>query len=240
MVASFLFAVLQAASPDPIVILEAAGRTYRNAKSYHLATSTTIVRPEGRTDTLSHVIAGVKPSQFREEVQLSDGSFVLLSDGVTTWAYFPEARQYVAAAANSPEAHGYPFVAASHEMTLNSYAQVAEHIVAAKWLRADTLVLGGTRLICDVIAVERAVGVPLRRDPEADRAWRDEWNGGTTTYWIDRSKHRVLKETTTSTRGAQMTTLLRVAKIDEPLPLRLFRFSPPKGASRIELSDLPR
>lgn len=211
---------------DPANILSRVRHTYRDPQSYYLESEKEFRDPDAPSKTVRETLAGAG-SQLRWEYELGGQRVVQVCDGTTTWVYFPETMEYLAFPVESPLAAAVPFLNVEF---LSSYAELGEVLFeGAEWLNEESLLLQGRSITCDVVRVDKREGVPAFPDPEADRLWRGEWTGVSTTYWID-GDGRVLKSSTTSKKGKmQIETYSRV-QVGGQLSPSLFTFTPPDGA----------
>ncbi len=97
------------------------------------------------------------------------------------------------------------------QFAMTRYRRAADFIEGAKFLREEAIELAGTKVDCYVVAVPVQGSASLY------------------TWWVDKQRHRILREDD-SVSSAVFTTI----KLNEPLPDELFTFTPPPGARKLE------
>jgi peroxiredoxin len=156
---------------------------------------------------------------------------IMVTDGKTLTTYSQQAQQYtrkpapkLPAGADTAEAMAGP------GSPLGRYFGINRSLRSARWVRAQTLDLGGRRPLCDVVEVEY-------EKPADARAQYSP-----TTFWIERARSVVLRESTqvhvdASVQGGAMdmaqTTNFTLARVNERVPDSLFTFRPPAGAQEV-------
>jgi outer membrane lipoprotein-sorting protein len=206
--------------PDVAEILKKVGETYTAGKSYEFVFDVT--SQDGST---SHVLIAFKaPKRYRMEggvplaetpgMDLRDAR--IICDGTTVWFALPKSNQYAAIAvkgldANAPGDLGDVLPEAVDDFAMSQFRRAADLAPAARFLREESIHIKGAKIDCFVVTLI------------------DE--GAASTWWIDKASYRVRR----ADREDESNVFTEI-KLNEPLPDALFRFTPPPGARKIELS----
>jgi peroxiredoxin/outer membrane lipoprotein-sorting protein len=223
-----------AGGPDARKILDDVARTYRSLTSYHFEGTIGVdMTKQGAHQAFQFpvVLAAVKPGRMRTEMQNPSMGMIMVTDGKTLTTYSQQAHQYqrrpapkLPAGADTAEAMAGP------GSPLGRYFAITRSLKSSRWLREQTLDLGGRHWTCDVVEVEyeQPAGTHAEYSP--------------TTFWIDRARSVVLRESTqvhvdASAQGGAMelaqTTTYVIARINEKVPDSLFTFRAPAGAQEV-------
>jgi outer membrane lipoprotein-sorting protein len=224
-------------TPPAIEELHRVSDLYAKASRYHLAGDVTITvsNQSGGSvlsqDRHSFIIAMQKPDKVRVEMTPTEGeeAMYIVSDGQSAWAYSPTRNEYmsldVPKGAPKPVAESevsetnavlYALQLASQATELFGRVSSAER---AEITRQERVVVGGSSADCYVIVIE---GMPSPKS--------------STTWWVDKQRHVVLREELRSEAGLTketMDTTYTTVRVDEALPEGLFVFTPPPNARRV-------
>ena len=223
--------------PEPQILLERVGETYRNLKSYRFELSiVTESRAKGAQQVESEsrseervLLAACKPNLMRIELKNPTLSLTKVSDGESSWISFPALGQYMrkeGGAADPEVAAAWLKRATSLVADYESLAQRGRH---ARFLRVEAVKVGGRRADCQVVEIEYASGSAAIM-PESRRR-----------LWIDRARNLVLKEITYfQTRTAfgnfsetKRTVNFTAVDLGGPLSDSIFSFTPQKGSRKV-------
>ena len=221
-------------APDARKVLDSVARTYRNLASFQFeGTIAVSMTRQGTHESfeIPVILAAEKPGRARTEMRNPTMGMVVVTDGTTLTSYSQQAHQYtrepapkLSAGSDTAEAMAGP------GSPLGRYFGITRTLKSARWLRAQTLDLGGRRSTCDVVAVE------YEHPPEVRAQFSP------TTFWIDRARLVVLRDSTqvhvdSAAQGGSMdmaqTTTFSIARINEKVPDSLFTFRPPAGAQEV-------
>jgi outer membrane lipoprotein-sorting protein len=234
------WAYLATAQETPLAIeeLHRVSDHYAKASRYHLAGDVTITLSSQSDGSLlsqdrhSFIVAMQKPDKVRVEMTPIEGeeAMYIVSDGQSAWAYSPTRNEYMSLVV--PKGAPRP-VAESEvsETTAVLYAQqLANQAVEvfrrfssaqhAEITRQERMGVGAGSADCYVIAIE---GMPFPKS--------------STTWWVDKQRHVVLREEIRNESGPTketMDTTYTTVTVDEPLPEGLFGFTPPPNARRVD------
>jgi len=169
------------------------------------------------------------PGKARVELQLGAGGSLMVSDGETTWTYRPATKVYTKlAAAQSPEG-----VAANLSvLDVLGYFQDPKSIKTA---RQETITIDGESYDCWIVT--SSVKMP------AQAAMGGQISEGVMTSWIDKRLIMPVQEIIAYSYNvspspgaapieyhANLKQLTRGLKVDQPIALDAFSFTPPADA----------
>lgn len=214
--------------PDLAELLKNVSETYKSAVQYELVgDATSADARSGKIGSFHMRIAFKAPNKYRIEGQLPRMNFggvefgdgIIVHDGSAAWFYFPKVNQYGSFSADrlTAEAEGDlgdlrpEFV---DQVVMSGYRGAVERAPGAKFLREETISLGGSRVACYVVAITPAGDEPSN------------------TWWVDRKRHVVVRED----QGGSSVVFTSV-RLGEPLAPELFRFVPPPGAKKLEMHE---
>jgi outer membrane lipoprotein-sorting protein len=207
--------------PDVAEILKKVGQTYAAAKQYEL-----VSKGHERKDAagMHMLFAFQAPDRYRMEGKFpglsgDDAAFddtVIICDGSTVWFYLPKTNQYGSFPVSklTPDAQGdlgdlRP--EAMDQFVMMRYRRATDFIAGARFLPEQAIDLAGRKVDCYVLAIPEEGETPAA------------------TWWIDKQRHRIVREDH-SASSFVFTTI----KFNEPLPDDLFTFKPPPGARELE------
>jgi peroxiredoxin/outer membrane lipoprotein-sorting protein len=222
------FAAIAAAQTGP-ELLKKTAETYQSLKSYQfeaqVVTESVSESNESRNRS-TRISARILPDRRRLESKGGQLSGLRVYDGRSVWEFRPGANQF----ARQDQATFKPPMMNTLSDPVDSYKDL-EKAEGAKLLREESIEAAGGARPCWVIEVPskfRPSGPILERSPS--------------TYWVDKSTNLVLKEsqstkmkmpTMEAPQTSTTTTIYTVARINESLPDKLFRFDPPEGSAEV-------
>ncbi len=225
-------------------LLSRVGETYRSLDSFHFDVTelTTTKSKDFERSTETHVVTA-RDASGRLRVEFDDrvAGGVAVSNGFTTWLYFPRLGKYVemagmplaGAAGGQPGTPALDFIKISERFPAR-YRDVAERLLSSGIVREESIDVGGRQIACKVVEAEYAPP-PGMAEGKILRM-----------FWVDPQRALVVRELAqASTKPAELEEpvvvtqqiTFRTAKGKEPLPADLFVFKPPEGAERVETFD---
>ena len=223
-----------AAPPDATEILRRVERTYRAFTSFEFVAAVSVeMSRAGAHQNLDYrfVSAAARPNRFRNQIDNPIGGATMVSDGRSLVTYTSELKQYKREAAPRPVT-GVDSTGrlAGPSSPVARYFGITSGLARARWLRVERVPHGAGAVECDVVAADYT-------HPEGINA-----RYGPTTYWIDRARSIVLRESTfVSVEGAdssgsaamaQSTTYV-AARVNQPVADSVFAFRPPADAQEV-------
>jgi peroxiredoxin/outer membrane lipoprotein-sorting protein len=220
---------------DPRELLARVAQRYQDAGAFHfVAAETTLAKSGGleREQARRLVIANEAAGRWRVEVDGATQSGLGLSDGEWTWIYLPDSGKYTKrpVADNTTDGAGPPLENLKSYF-IARYSAIGADINDARFLREETLTVGGRDTRCLVMEAEYAPGAAgklVRR------------------FWIDPARLVILREESAAEmkgRPAGETVLITQTvsfdrvQLGEPLPDALFLFEPAAGARLVTSFD---
>lgn len=224
--ALFLRVALAQTQPDVAQILKKVSETYKGASQYELVADATSHDARTGKDESSHMRVAFKaPNRYRIEggmpgMREGNSDFsdaVIIHDGSAVWFYLPKSNQYgsfpaSALTEDAPGDLGDLRPEAVDQFMMWRYRGAADSINGSKFLREETIGVGGTKVACYVVSVS------------PDRG------SGAYTWWVDKRHYRVQRED-----QAGSSVVYTAIKLNEPLAAELFTFTPPVGAQKMEM-----
>jgi thiol-disulfide isomerase/thioredoxin len=238
---------------DAFTFLDGVLKRYATAKTYHieLISETQIngdLRKSWEKRSLTAVMLPDK--RYRFEGYSGTGGAVQISDGVSEWFYLPQIRQYTKEPA-PPSAPGpvpkIPIAGLGSireaQRVLGRYSNPRSLIRSASYLADDKIEVDGKSVLCTVVQAQgllpRIAGVEARL-------------GETYTFWIDKQKGLIWKETARE-KGPifpdtphadytlDTTTWFKVSEPDaQSAPDELFFFKPTAAVELVKEFAAPR
>ena len=197
------------------------------------------------TDEIQHnfeqerfAIARASSNRYHYDIRIPDRWNIVIADGITEWDFQPWRNEYTkhpvpttAPDTNDPD-DVIRYVATSgarHYITDLSRIRIE----AAEFLPPEDLTLVGQRVPCYVIRARYQNTGPAAVEEPAQ-----------VTFWIEKQRKVIRKETVVSTISPSVLQPLRKVKVAEttyytivdlqgPPPAALLRFSPPNGAKQV-------
>jgi outer membrane lipoprotein-sorting protein len=170
---------------------------------------------------------------------------LMVSDGKTVWMYMPHLNKYTKVSSLSAGL-GFAGEGALGFGGLGAYGNVIANVKEAKVLRSETLHANGAGVPCWVVSVEYE-GAGAEAAPQAaGGVLPTQVDSRTTTLWVDKSHSLVYKEIsntkmtlprTISPTETKHTVTFKDITVDEPVPDDTFVFTPPEGATEMDLSS---
>jgi outer membrane lipoprotein-sorting protein len=244
---ALLFASLGLAQgqDNALDILNKVGETYRGVTTLQAEGDvvTGMRGPSMQQNANMHLLLTLGGSgRMRMETRTGFINMVIISDGQTTWLSMPGFNKYSkipsgqTSGLSSPMPGGLPGMGG-----MGDFSRIAEGIKEAKLVRSETLQVDGIATDCYVIELVpappsvAAAGIPTPKvRPLAE------------TVWVDKSRLLVVRvashakitlpgENTAS--DTQSTITFTKLALNEPVPDDAFVFTPPPGATELDLSQ---
>jgi outer membrane lipoprotein-sorting protein len=236
--------------PDALDVLKNVALTYQAMKTFS-AKSTTVMEMNNpnmqqKVETPMTITAD-SSGKMRMETTSMGGSLTVF-DGSTLWIYISSLNKYMKVPSSSATSSGQPgggtgtFTPGTNPF---GYRSVASDVKEAKILRSDKLQANGTDVDCWVVSVayEASGGQPSSQQtagtPAVDLT-------RTTTLWVDKAHYLVYRDDSTGKEimpgiGAPTETKETIKfdsiTVDQPIPEGTFTFTPPPGATEMDLSS---
>jgi outer membrane lipoprotein-sorting protein len=241
--------------PDALDVLKNVALTYGAMKTYS-ARSTTVMEMSGpnmqqKIETPMTITAD-SSGKMRMEITSMGGSLTVF-DGSTLWMYMSSLNRYMKMPPNSASSSGQPGGgnlggAAAAGMGTNSfvgYRSVASNVKEAKILRSEKIQANGSEVDCWVVSVEY--------EPADEHTTSQQTPGApavdlsrTSTLWVDKTHYLVYRNNSTGKMTMPGTAAPTETKqtisfdsitADQPVPEDTFTFTPPPGATEMDLSS---
>jgi outer membrane lipoprotein-sorting protein len=246
-------ATAEPGQPDALDLLRNVAETYRSMATLRAeANMVTEMNGPAMQQKIEMPLTLIIGSQGKTRIE-SKGAIGMLSvsDGQTTWMYMPQLNKYYklepAKLISLPKVAGQDVAMSGGAWDFRSqYASVAENAKQAKVLRSETLQASGSDVPCWVVYVEfERAGAEAT--PQAARGLPPmKVDPGTRTLWIDKAHYLVYQEIsnakmtlpgTSSPTETKHTVTFKDITVDEPVPDDTFAFTPPEGATEMDLSS---
>jgi outer membrane lipoprotein-sorting protein len=226
-------------------ILNKVGENYRSVKTLQAEGEviTAMNGPGMQQNVTMHVLLTLGGSgKMRMETKTGFVNMLIISDGQTTWLSMPGLNKYSkipagqTTAMNSPVAGGLPGLGG-----VGDFGKIAEGIKEAKLVRSETLQLDGIATDCYVIEM-----VPAAPSVEASGIPTPKVKPLAQTVWVDKSRLLVARVTSharvtlpgeNSSSETDSTITFTKVTLDEPVADDAFVFTPPPGATELDLSQ---
>lgn len=244
----FLFVVVSAASAQVAgdELLKAVGDRYGTLENFHFeAVEVTRTSSGAFERTTKNRVVTALDSRGRSRVEFDDGSTggVTISNGATTWVYFPHLKKYsefsgmpLEGAAEVSKSRGLDFSGVAQRYT-SRYRGASEGLISAKSVNAETIEVDGKSVDCQVVEAQY-------RPPQGVA-------GGSIQrrYWIDPESKLVLREqSVASMKPPNLNAPVEVRQIIEfrraqaggDLPDELFLFQPPPGVEEVGSAEFQK
>jgi outer membrane lipoprotein-sorting protein len=246
--------------PDALDVLKNVALTYSAMRTFS-AKSTTMMEMDNpnmqqKIETPMTITADSSGKMRMETTSM--GSTLTIFDGSTLWMYITPLNKYMkipwssAASSGQPRGGdlGAPAVSAMQmsNPATNSffeYRSVASHVKEAKILRSEKLHANGSDVDCWVVSVEyESAGGEMSAEQAASAPAVDLVHA--TTLWVDKTHYLVYRDDSTGKitipgTGAPTETRQTInfdsITVDQPIPEGTFTFTPPPGATEMDLSS---
>lgn len=249
-----LFASLSLAqSPqDALDVLNRVGETYRSVKTLQAEGDIMVgmSSPGMQQNITMHLLLTLAaPGKMRMESITGPVSMLMISDGQTTWLYMPQLNKYsklesnktVSDAVNTSIPRGLPGLG-----IVPDFGKIADGVKEATIVRSETLQLDGISTDCYVIEVLRQSSQqPAGAEPPANAA-PAKVEPASETLWVDKARLLVVRlssDTKVTLPGAsaptetKSTITFNKLTLDNPVPDDAFVFTPPQGATEMDLGQ---
>jgi len=228
-------------------LLDKVADRYSSLKQYHFegSVAVTLLKRGGATEVeMETVMMSDGPGKSRLEMRSPVFGIVTIVNGDTTWTYIPALNQYVKKPTAELEQKGQAAVNSIFS-TLSGFGdllksqasqlqEINKNVKQAKILREETIYPQGTGVDCVVLEVEQEPrNIPTKDSPASM----------VKTLWVEKARLLIVRQQilvkwkgTEESGDFEMKTVsvLRSAKINEPIPESSFTFSPPSGAKLVD------
>lgn len=232
---------------DARALLDRVAERYASLKQYQFEGTTTVTIAAKGTATeveMETVMMSDGPTRNRIEMRSPVFGMVTVTNGDTTWVYLPALNQYIKKPTAEIEkkargeidnsltsADGFGDILKSQASALQD---INKGVKTARILREETIYPQGAGVECVVVEVEHESGdgPAVARPASIVR-----------TLWVEKARllimrHQILVKMKGEREGGDMemktVSLLRTARIDEPIPESSFTFAPPSGAKLVD------
>lgn len=225
---------------ESAAILARVAQSYRGFDSYQFEGTVRLavnVQDKVQNLELPFTISAAKPGKYRAEISNPMIQMVNVSDGQQTWNYVPQLGQFTKKMVTPLKGDAVPAPNPVVSATpLARYLSMDQGSENARLVRMETVGVEGQAWDCYVIETtfQRPMNAQMGVSP--------------TTFWIDKTRHVVLRESTTvklasSPTGGPMemnqVTTFEVARVNQPLPDSMFIFQPPADAKEVDEITMP-
>lgn len=252
---SSLLASAQSAphQPDPMALLQGVQSTYRSMSTFSATltvdTDMTALSIQQTVETPTTIQAS-SSGQMRV-VSTGAAAMTMVNDGKSLWIYSPALNKYAKMPAGTSPASGARRGAspepAANTRYFGEFKTVAANVKDATVLRTETVNANGSSVPCWVVLVHYR---PLRvraASAQGPGAAGPGVTGITKTYWVGQKDFLVYREDSSGTvTMPNINTPIQVKQsvryetisINQPIAEGTFRFTPPAGATQMDLSSL--
>jgi peroxiredoxin/outer membrane lipoprotein-sorting protein len=228
-------------------LLDKVADRYSSLKQYQFeGTVTVTVMAKGAATEveMQTVMMSDGPSKSRTEMMSPVFGMVTVTNGDTTWVYLSALNQYMKKPTAELEKKGRDVVNDNFsavggfgdmlQAQANALQDINKRVKQARILREETIYPQGTGIDCVVIEVEQ--------EP-ADGPAKDKPASIVRTLWVEKARllivrHQILVKMKGGEEGGdtemKTVSLLRTARINEPIPESSFTFAPPSGAKLVD------
>ena len=237
--------------PDALDVLKNVALTYSAMRTY-FAKSTTVMEMNGpnmQTKIETPLTITEDSSGKMRMETTSMGGTLTVFDGSTLWIYMSSLNKYMKMPSISVASSGQPGagmeVFSPGTNSFLGYRSVASNVKEADILRSEKLHANGSEVDCWVLSVEyQPAGGQVSSEQTASAPAVDL--ASTKTLWVDKTHYLVYGEDSTDKMNmpgaAAPTQTKRTIKferitVDQPIPEDTFAFTPPPGATEMDLSS---
>jgi outer membrane lipoprotein-sorting protein len=243
---------LAQSQPQALDILTKVATTYRTMKSFQAeATISTDMTSPGMQQKMEMpmTLAAVLPDKMRMENKRAPMNMLLVSNGQTVWMYMPQINKYAKMDASKFPGAGGGIGApgmAGYGNIARQYADIADRVKRVRILREEALSIDGRDEACYVLEVEHETPPIPPAPPAFAKSMPTNIERSAETLWVDKARFVVVRHSfetkvTFPNSGAPMqskiTTTFSKIRLDEPVADELFAFTPPNGATEMDLSQ---
>jgi len=243
--------------PDALELLRNVEATYAAVGTYSTK-STHVIEMNGpsmqnKMETTETTTADSSGRFRRESTGLM--GMVMVFDGSTMWTYMPQMNKYsrisldqlkakLQSLGHAEQSAGDAGTFAPAAGPFAAYRSVASNVKEAKVLRSEKLHVNDADADCWVVSVEYELQSE-QASSEQTAAFPVKELSRSKTLWIDKARYLVYQEESASTMtmpgtdrptNTKETTKLESISLDGPVSLGLFTFTPPAGATEMDLS----
>jgi outer membrane lipoprotein-sorting protein len=235
---------------DALDILNKVGATYRGVKTLQAEGDviTGMTGPGMQQNMTTHILLTLTGSgKVRMESKTGMMNVLVISDGETTWLYMPALNRYSKLPVGQTAAAGNPSIpgALPGLSGVGDFGKIAANIKEARLVRSETLQLDGIATDCYVIDVIPAAP-SAGSAPLAGSAALPKVEPISQTVWVDKSRllvtrvssrARVTMPGESAATDTQSAITFNKLTLDNPVPDDTFSFTPPPGATELDLSQ---
>ncbi|HYP26206.1 MAG TPA: redoxin domain-containing protein [Blastocatellia bacterium] len=237
---------------DARALLDKVAEKYNGLKQYHLEGTTTmemVAKGSATVVEMQTVMISDGPTRRRVEMRSPVMGFVTVTNGETSWLYLPSLNQYIKQPTAEMEKDGLSVLKDSFsnlsafgdlmKAQVNEWRDVNKRVKQARILREETIYPQGEGVDCFVVEVEQEpTEGPLKGGPVTPIK----------TLWIEKDRLLIARQQTLfkmkdAGQGdveVKTVSVLRSARLNEPVAESSFTFAPPSGARLVEKIAAPR
>jgi len=239
-------------APDPLELLKNVALTYRAMTTYS-AKSTSVVEMNGpnmqQKIEMQMTITADSSGKMRMDSTGMTGMLVVV-DGGSMWMYMSSLNKYSKlpmynAAASAKLGGGMQMLGQGTNSFLG-YQSVASNVKEAKVLRSENLQVSGSEVACWVVfaeyepsggqaSSEQTVGTPAVELARTRTLWVDKAHY---LVYQDRSTGKLTMPGATAPTETKQTIKFDSITVDQPVSEDTFTFTPPPGATEMDLSSI--
>jgi outer membrane lipoprotein-sorting protein len=242
---------------DALDVLSRVSRTYASMKTLQAEADVSMgtTAPGLTQNTSMHLFLALAPPGKMRIENKGPMSVLLIFDGQRGWMYMPALNKYsklpnsatpAANAAASSSAGGDAIGSALPGVGfIPDFKNVAEGVKEARIVRSETLQVDGADVDCYVIGVVHKPQPPLTPQAADGATVRDQITRE--TVWVDKARDLVVRltsdtipvaaENSTSEAEIRSTITFHKLTLDAPLADDTFVFTPPAGATELDLTQ---
>jgi cytochrome c biogenesis protein CcmG, thiol:disulfide interchange protein DsbE len=208
-------------------VLARVSQSYRGLKTYEIHATETFTNVAGRgfdvaqTKLLLAVDAGGRLRLEREDAQ---NTVIVVSNGDARWSYAPALRQYTeqkvaSGVVQDNRGDDQDAVSETQDVLVGHYRGIDRFGNQATLVRGAKVMSEGRMIDCYVVEI-RSKDALLK-------------------MWVDKERFLVLRQDRTTQAGASAKLEVKQFETSGPLGADVFNFTPPAGASEVEVLDVP-
>lgn len=236
---------------DAMDVLNKVGETYRSVKTLQAEgdVTTGMSGPDMQQNMNMHLLLTfAAPGKVRMESKTGAMTFLMISDGQSTWIYMPQLNKYSKLPLNQGALDGNTSVPGGMPAfgAVSDFAKIAEDIKEARIVRSETLQVDGVAVDCYVVEVVHQQPQPAAGAATAANGAATKAEALSQTLWVDKSRLLVLRvssDVKVTLAGESVPTKTKSTitfnklRLDDAVPDDAFVFTPPAGASELDLGQ---
>lgn len=241
-----------APQPDANALLARTGAAYRAMKTFS-AKATVQVAMDSPSAPPAFEMEITVMADATGRMRMSGSSptgmgMLMVFDGKTDWVYLPQLNKYAQMPAGESSAGGNPLLGAGsgRQNYLQQYGKIGVNVKEASVLRSETLEVAGAAVPCWVVSVTYSpesspsassskLGTPKVTSERAKTLWI-----GQKDYLVYREDSSMAMTMPEASTPSEVHSSLRFDSIavDQAVPADSFTFTPPAGATELDLSGV--